>query len=223
MDKLKIGIALYHDNCEKYPAEWIRFCVNSLSSQSVFFDKHFPHEIKFYALNYAAQPTYMLQADPIFGDAFKPVYRFSQQRNYADAMNYVYSWIFESCDIAVNVNIDDYYHYDRLRLLLSELPAYDIVSSNYIMIDETGKSLRRTDFAWLDVAAELERGNNIVSNPCHILKKKLFEKLKFDGNLVPVEDLYYWQQCVRAGFKIKIVPEFLHYYRVHAEQSGNKK
>jgi hypothetical protein len=152
----------------------------------------------------------------------KENYRHYPLKNYAAAMNYVYQWAFEECDVVANVNVDDYYHPYRFSRLIEILDAgADIASSNYCLVDETGNEIRRTDFAELSVAAELSRGNNIISNPCHMMKKHVFERLKFDADLVPKEDLEYWRQCLAAGFTIKIAPEHLHYYRIHANQSGN--
>lgn len=205
-----IGIAIYHSNVRQYPRSWITQCLQSLYKQAALSG----WEYILYELNYGQEPGQLSEFS---------IYRHVTQSNYAAAMNFIYQWIFKKCDAVANVNIDDWYAEDRLVLQLPFLNEYDIVSCNYFVTNEFGEVVRATDFAEMDVAAELMKGNNIVSNPGHIMKKEVFEKIKFDPRLVPAEDLRYWQDCIRAGFKIKILPECLHYRREHPMQEGNKK
>ncbi len=217
---MKIGIAIYHDNCKNYPRQWIKQCLDSIKAQTIFKDAGY--SVSIYRLYYGYEPQQIhigLRPNPsalYYGYMPRPCI------NYAAAMNAIYGWIFQTCDVAVNVNVDDYYDPQRIEILMEELElGADIASSNYILVDESGKEIRRTRYDTLDVAEELADCSNIVSNPCHIMKRRVFEQLKFNPALVPVEDLDYWQRCVSAGFKIKIVPEYLHYYRIHKNQSGN--
>jgi hypothetical protein len=212
---MKVGIALYHQDSHKlYPRAWIDQCIESMVAQ----ESRAGYEYIFYELNYGlTHYAYHVHWR-------SPNFRHHPLGNYADAMNYIYEWIFEKCDIACNVNIDDYYDTRRIRLLAETLEeGADVASSDYAMfLHDTGVIHSRTKFCNYDVAVELARDNNIVSNPGHMMKKHVFEKLKFDPTLVPREDLAYWKQCVAAGFKIVIRPEYLHYYRIHPNQSGNR-
>lgn len=229
---MKIGIAVYYSNPLQYPSWWVGRCRDSLLDQT-FGNTCNSDTLVFYELNYGESAKQRLVwTRPLPGDV--PVvlsYRHKPLKNYAAAMNEIYSWMLEdpSIEVFANVNIDDYYSVNRLWQLswwlwhgVDGTGGYDIASSNYIIIDEYGIEKRRTDFASLDVEKELLAGNNIVSNPCHIMKRKVFETLKFNPNLVPREDLAYWQACVKAGFKIKIDPGYLHYRREHEGQEGNR-
>lgn len=205
---MKLGIALYHSNIDQYPKSWVRECVNSLYMQT-------SQDFTIYELNYGSSHRITNEKK----------YRYKELPSYVEAMNEIYEWIFEDCDLVANVNVDDYYAHGRIALevpLLQWPHNFDIVSCNYYITGEDGIVKRRTDFARLDVEKELLRGNNIVSNPGHIMKKAVFQKLKFDPALRPVEDLAYWQECIRAGFKIKIIPQAVHYRREHKMQEGNK-
>lgn len=227
---MKVGIAIYHDNCEKYPSHWIQRCMDSIITQTAF-KKRCDTFFGLWMLNYAAslkmdESTLYVIVDRgrLLSNVMLMPYRKQYLANYATAMNYLYDLILlkTGCDVVVNVNIDDFYAPDRIELLLQEIErGTDIVSSNYVLVDENEREIRRTDFAKLDVSAELRAGNNIISNPGHAMTRKVFEQLKFKPELVPREDLEYWNRCIDAGFSIKILPEHLHYYRIHANQSGN--
>jgi hypothetical protein len=212
---MKVGIVVYHKDASKYPLSWLHQCRDSLTDNVINCSKlQLPVNFEYYELNYG-------EGGRAFGFS-RHNYRHSPLKNYAAAMNYIYKWAFEECDVVANVNVDDYYREDRFNKLLALLETgADIASSNYCLVDDVGDEIRRTDFAGLDIAAELARGNNIISNPCHMMKKRVFDRLKFNPELVPKEDLEYWRQCLSAGFTIKIAPEHLHYYRIHPNQSGN--
>jgi hypothetical protein len=219
---MKIGIAIYHSQAQRYPQRWKNKCINSLIhniAQLAWDDNPY-----FYELDYGDTPQ-RFHTNTITGFVnLGPRYRRKKLANYAEAMNEIYSWIFEECDVVCNANIDDYYAPDRILKLVETLNAgADVASSNYIMVDENDMPIAKTDYAELNLANELARDNNIVSNPGHMMKKQVFEKLKFDPSLVPREDLQYWKDCLGAGFKIVIRPEHLHYYRIHPGQSGNQK
>src|SRR5580704_2034147 len=156
----KVGIAFYHSNLAQYPKRWIDKCISSVlgGMRDPYIDYNY------YELSYGAEAERVLLFNP-------ERYRHEHLPNYAAAMNEIYGRIFaDGCDVAANVNIDDYYHRWRIGTLLETLKAgADIASSNYILVDENDAEIRRTDFAGLDVAAELARDNNIVSNPCHVM------------------------------------------------------
>lgn len=219
---MKIGIAIYHANAQNiYPREWMDKCVDSMSVGAMGYTldslkKKFKCDsIQFYELNYGNDNFSVLGIRN---------FRSLQLENYAEAMNEIYSWIFETCDVVFNTNLDDWYSSSRIECSLKAFDeGYDIVSSNYLIMNSEGSVIRSTDFATLDIYDELCKGNNIVSNPGHAMKKHVFEKLKFDPSLVPREDMAYWKKCIEAGFTIKIRPEYLHYYRQHPNQSGNQK
>jgi hypothetical protein len=210
-----LGIAIYHSNVQDYPSEWLRKCLGSLYLQ----EPTNGWEYLFFELNYGPTNRNLL------GLCSNAVFFRSRELNYAAAMNYIYQHIIDArCDAIANVNIDDWYALDRFKNLLPQLDqGFDIVSSNYIITDENGREKRRTDFADLNVSKELMAGNNIISNPCHIMRKEVFKTIQFKPDLVPVEDLVYWQDCLKAGFKIRVLANYLHWRREHPGQEGNKK
>lgn len=217
---MKIGIAIYHSELQRYPQRWVDKCIDSLISGIA--NTSFHHEMPFYELDYGDTPQRVSCRTILNFKDLGPRYRRKKLANYAEAMNEIYSWIFEECDAVLNVNIDDYYAPDRIARLVESLNAgADVASSNYALVNEDDVIIRQTQFAYLNVADELAKDNNIVSNPGHMMKKHVFEKLKFDPSLVPREDLQYWKDCLAAGFKIVIHRNYLHYYRIHPGQSGN--
>src|ERR1700733_11149510 len=126
---MKVGVAFYYKNIEQYPTSWINKCLDSIRNQTY---KNF----ETFELNYgsAGQDIYNFNVGLAHHSRIQPL------TNYAEAMNEIYAWIFETCDVAVNVNIDDYYDKRRIDLLLKSLYAgADIASSNYFRIDESGK------------------------------------------------------------------------------------
>lgn len=222
---MKLGIAVYHKNIHVYQSEWITKCMESIMHNCSKCHQYGGNDfaIVLFELDYGGGPN-----AAFFKGYDEQFYRHISQShalpNYAAAMNYVYDKLFfeYDCDVVANINVDDYYNANRFIFLLDSLEIRaDIASSNYILIGEQGQEIRRTDFTGLDVETELARGNNIVSNPCHMMKRRVFEKLQFNPDLVPVEDLEYWQRCLKEKFRIFIAPEYLHYYRVHPKQSGN--
>lgn len=211
---MKIGVAFYLKNIDRYPVDWVNQCFESIENQTY-------QDFNVYILNYGEESD--------FGFKYKvPVsfvtdhncdYFQKPLNNYADAMNHIYERIFETCDVAVNTNIDDYYSPNRIELLLQDLHnGADIASSNYYFLSQSGQITHSPRFDQKNVYEQLKRGLNPVSNPCHIMRKRVFEQLKFDSNLVPIEDMDYWKKAIEAGFKIHINPEYLHYYRWHPGQ-----
>lgn len=215
---MKLGIAIYHKDIHRYRPEWIDQCFKSLLENVWMLVTHTPTEIKAFELNYGESGGKAHILSPLAHNQVPLV-------NYAAAMNYCYDTLFSiyQCDVVANVNLDDYYSPYRFRVLLPFITDLecDIVSSNYILVNENGEEIRRTDFGHLHIYKELRGGNNIVSNPCHLMKRRVFDALQFDPDLVPKEDLAYWIRCIDAGFRICISEDYLHYYRIHPHQSGN--
>ncbi len=205
---MKVGVAIYYKNIEQYPERWIKKCIDSIYNQT-YKDYHI------YKLDYGQELS-----DIDFVDKHRLIADWKPLPNYAAAMNYIYSWIFETCDVAVNVNIDDFYDPRRIELLLKQIESgVDVASSNYHIIDVEDNIIFSTNWHKDNIYKTLKSGINPVSNPAHVMHKRVFEKLQFDPSLVPYEDMDYWKKVIKAGFKIKIVPEYLHYYRMHSRQA----
>jgi hypothetical protein len=215
----KIGIAIYHANLGRYPKAWLDQFRESLLDQQMQSGR----EYIVYELAYGPDREFL---------KIPGLNRYTWHvgcENYAAAMNEVYETAFRpglpatGCDAIVNTNVDDLYTPNRIRLLTETLEeGAHIASSDYAMVNEQGDFIRRTNFADLNIAEELQRDNNIVSNPGHMMRREVFEAHRFDPRLVPIEDLAYWKKSIELGFTIVIRPEVLHYYRIHPGQEGNK-
>ncbi len=206
----KIGIAFYYKDLGQYPAAWVYKCIESIFLQT---EKTY----KIYVLDYGENKSLWTSFDMDF-------YRHKPLQNYAVAMNEIYAWIFQDCDVVVNTNIDDYYAPNRIEILLEELrKGADIASANFHVIDENNRVTWSSNYENKDILQELKNGFNPVSNPCHIMKKRVFEKLQFNPSLVPAEDMEFWIRALESGFKIVVRPEHLHYYRMHPGQETRRQ
>ncbi len=65
-------------------------------------------------------------------------------------------------------------------------------------------------------------GTNAIIAACSVMiRKKVFEKCKFDENLRNIEDYDMWYQIIGKGFKIKSLNEPFYYYRIHENQKSS--
>ena len=206
---MKYAVVIYHKNVNSYPRQWIDKCVESLEFQT-------DQDFEVFELEYGNA----LSHHSILQSKFegRKHYHNVEFSNHADAMNYIYSKAFLLCDVVFNVNIDDYYSVQRISQQKKWLEFYDIVSSDYrqVINEEEGNT---EHLAAHDINM-LFNNLNVVSNPCHAMHKRVFEKQKFNPELIPREDLEYWKQAVQNDFKIGIIPSVLHYYRIHGTQVG---
>lgn len=214
----KIGVAFYYKDLTQYPAAWVNKCVESILAQT-----HKNFEI--YILDYGEKPSLFPLAFFNRNPAWLPFdFLHKPLLNYAAAMNEIYQRIFRDCDVAVNTNIDDYYATNRIELLTESLRSgADIATSNYHIVDENNNITASLDYAKKDVALQFKQGGNPVSNPCTLIKKRVFEKMQFNPALVPIEDLDFWIRALDFGFKIVIRPEYLHFYRMHKGQETRRQ
>ena len=209
---LKIGVAFYYKNIDQYPPPWINKCIESMRQQTY-------NDFDVYVLNYGERDDHSF--DFTMGNNL--YYLHKPLGNYADAMNFVYSKIFETCDVSVNTNIDDFYSVRRIEALLQNLKdGADIASSNFRVIDEYSNVTYSPSFNNVNIYGMLCKGLNPVSNPCHLMKKAVFDKLQFDSTLVPVEDMDFWKKAIESGFKIAVNKRYLHYYRMHPKQATHQ-
>ena len=207
---MNYALVIYHKNVEKYPKEWIDRFILSLEDQT-------DQDFEVFELNYGGKTNSILEGK--FIDRKK--FYYNKFKDHADAMNYIYNIAFQNNDIVFNTNCDDYYSPKRISIQKKWLEKYDIVSSNYVKMMDDGQQhiLKLSEFK----LSELFEGHNIISNPCHAMHRKVFEKQKFDGSLIPFEDLEYWKLALKNNFSIGIVPEELHFYRVYESQIGKTK
>jgi hypothetical protein len=209
---MKTGVAFYYKNIEQYNPAWVNKCIESMRSQT-----HKDFDV--YVLNYGEHEkhNFNFKIGNRYHFLHKPLV------NHAAAINEIYSWIFETCDVAVNTNIDDYYSKARLEFLLRDLEnGADIASCNMHIVDEKNIIRYSPVYSSMNIYGQLKNGFNPISNPAHVMKKRVFQQLKFDTSLMLASDMDYWKRALAAGFKIVINTRFMHYYRFHQGQATHK-
>ncbi len=208
---MKVGVAIYYSNIQRYPERWVKKCLDSVYNQT-YKDYHI------YKLDYGQKLS-----DTDFVDKHRLIADWKPLPTGADAMNYINEWIFQTCDVSATVHIDDYYHPLRFELLLEEIQkGADIASSNYYHIDPYDNIIYKSRFRrGRSIISYLRAGYNPVSCPCHIMHKRVFDSgLRFNPSARPA-DMDFWIRSIEAGFKISIRKEYLHYYRRHPLQGSN--
>jgi len=65
-----------------------------------------------------------------------------------------------------------------------------------------------------------EETYGIIAGCSVMIRRKVFDKCKFDENLRNIEDYDLWYQIIGKGFKIKHVYKNFYYYRIHEGQKS---
>ena len=123
----------------------------------------------------------------------KGVFFNEKMKNYAEAMNFILDRSFLECDIVFNVNLDDYYDYRRFEIQSSKiLEGYDIVSSNFVYIEERDSkdeiTLYKNITSKTPIIQNFIIGNNVVSHPCVCYSSNFWRSNRYNAELVPEED-----------------------------------
>lgn len=201
---MKTGVVLYHANLSQYNPEWIKQCTESISNQTY-------KDYSVYELNYSDKKQ-IWQGSHFFS---------LKMKNNGYAQNFIIDRAFEDgCEFVFVTNIDDYYHPKRFEKQL-EYKDYDIISSDFVYI-QNGQITRQMIMSGKDIEKSFERGDNIIANPSVCLRKRFWAENKYNAELVPEEDFDLWKRAIKAGYKFKIIPEVLLYYRIHENQVSRK-
>jgi glycosyltransferase involved in cell wall biosynthesis len=108
---------------------------------------------------------------------------------------------------------DNFYAPNAIEIMVNFLEKnhdVDFVYSNYYLVDETGKILKkkRTSHPKL-----LDLYNCI--GPCFLYRRKIYETIgEYNSCYTLVEDYEYWLR-IRERYKMKKINDFLYYYRIH--------
>jgi glycosyltransferase involved in cell wall biosynthesis len=95
--------------------------------------------------------------------------------------------------------------------------TYDIVYSDFDLIDDNGIVLKRRNFSEPEY---LINGNCVGAS--FLYKRDVFEALKgYEENLFLVEDYDFWLRAL-IKFKFKYIPESLYFYRSHDESLSSQ-
>lgn len=195
------AIIAYHKNIEKiYPAKWIEQFRLSIVSQT--------EKCKIYECEYGGG------TNRIFEDSQwdNTIYV-----NFVACMNAMITKAFdEGAEYVFNTNVDDYYSVTRVqRQLLFLNMGFDLVSSNFSLVDGDGKTTHEHKFSGMNIAREITRGHNIIGHPVVAYSRKFWEHNRYDPNEIPAEDLKLWQRAINNGSRFCIIPDNLLSHRIH--------
>jgi hypothetical protein len=213
---MKKGVILYHSNIKNiYKERWVKKSIESMINQS-------DSDLHFYEINYGKENYSLLDNYNI-----RKKFWFKHMDNHAEAMNFILDEAFlDQCDIVFNVNLDDYYHKDRVKIQSKEIKDgnYDLVSSDFCYIkedeNETDEIFHQMHIARYaeSIKENLLANHNVIAHPCVCYNKKFWFNNRYDTSRIPEEDLDLWKRSVVNGYRIKIVPDVLLYYRIHETQ-----
>ena len=197
---MKVAVVLFHKNIHRYPEQWVQQCVDSIKAQTY-------KDFQVFELDYGA--------------GMNQVYKGSQSlnivmNNHAEALNYLLEYVFSlGYDCAFNVNIDDYYAPDRFaRQIKYIVQGYDIVSSNFHIVNENNEIIHSQQMHDRDMREEAAKGTNIIAHPVICYSKNF--KGKLIPEQIPSDDFELWKRCYGENqYKFIILPEYLLYYRSH--------
>lgn len=207
---IKVSAIIYHKDVLKiYDEKWIEDCINSLKNQNF-------QEFTVYELNYGSDDLNICEK---YGIKNKFKYFKKKFENHGDAINFLLAQnIKDGVDVVFNNNVDDYSHHDRFKIQLEKInEGYDIVSSNFQIINEIGEIEKQMILSNLDIKEEIKNEHNIICHPSVCYSRNFIRKNLYDGEEIPKEDLLLWKRTV-SNFKFFICPEMLIYYRQHKNQ-----
>lgn len=200
---IKVACIIFHKNTSRYPAQWVEKCINSIKNQTF---KNFT----VFEVDYGNSNTQIYE-----GSIFESL----ELKNHAVAHNYLLDKVFGlGYDIAMNVNLDDFYDVKRFELQVAKIKeGYELVSSNFYVIDERENVVKTNVFHNLNFFEEAEKGHNIIAHPSCCYSKKFWDNCtKLIDTEIPRDDFELWKRTfIKGENKFCILPEFLLYYRVH--------
>lgn len=126
-------------------------------------------------------------------------------------------------EFLVRMDPDDISPANRIEKLLSEQMSgdYDIVSSDYSLIDENGRSIKKRGFSLLRTPKGIEYTaifNSPIPHSPSLIKKKIFNYSTYDQSFKAAEDYRLWTVLfLNKKIKVKILPEMLYEYRMNSE------
>lgn len=212
---MKVGVVFYHKNITHiYPKKWIEECVNSILSQTY-------QDFVIYELNYGDDDFRICKEFDI--DREYHYYKKSFD-NHAQAMNFILNKsIKDGCDVVFNTNMDDNFTSDRFESQLEYVKkGYDIISSNFVYINEDGLEIREMDFSKINIVENLERDHNVIAHPVVCYSRKFLEENLYVPEEIPREDLLLWKRTVNK-YSFYICDKILLKYRIHKSQVSRKR
>lgn len=224
-------LILFHKNLYKiYKKKWINKCLKSLEDQT--FQKFDIFEINYGNDDFSLKEKFSKN----FLNNKKYEFVSKELKSHSHAMNFIINYGINSKDNNYThigmVHMDDYYNKDRLKIQMHYLQKYkyDLISNNIQYINHNGSFDKKiylhnknckTDDEWID--KNFKKGNNVIAHPSVIFTTNFFKKVGPYPHTVPREDFDLWINGRKLGMKMKILEDFLLYYRIHNNQSCSKK
>jgi hypothetical protein len=163
-------------------------------------------------------------------------YKFFNQKfnNYVDAINFLlkkgfYEFNYKNLFI---VNLDDIYHNNRLNELKNHFNDYDIISSNYYILEDNNKIRKREiisenyDINYnLDniIRYKIRNNERIIDISGVIINKNVIDSCGYlDYNYKHYSHFILWKKACKKGLKFFISNKYLLYYRLNKNKNKNK-
>jgi hypothetical protein len=206
----RVAIISYHSNIESiYADKWIEEYKQSILGQTL--------EADIIEMNYGGGGYF------VFGQLATQK-RSATLPSFVDAMNTLITMCFEAgYDYVLNSNADDSYHKDWAAKTVRYLEhGFDIVSSNFALINERSEEIKRHQFHNLNIKSEILKGHNIICHPSVGYSKKFWEGNRYDPNEIPFEDLKLWQRSI-GKYQFIILEDCLCFHRTHSNAVSYSK
>ena len=238
---VQLLVILFHKKIHSiYPDKWIRKCLLSMVGQTFT-----AFDIFECAYDTAKEPSVrrLIQSD-LATSPWKHewIYTHHPCVNHADAMNvcidYAASHISSTGHpyLAIaNVNLDDYYHHERLEKQWNALiNGADLISSFFYHVMDCPPSPDsptchdqvvykvNPDIGSRHELVERMKDENVIAHPVVMMNLSVWRKhprLYYQPNELPREDYLLWQRMLEhPDIHVVILPEYLLYYRRHRQQ-----
>lgn len=207
---MKAAAIVYHKNIKSiYKEEWIEKSFGSILNQTY-------KDFSIYELNYGNDDLKLYRE---FVNNKKYHYYQIEMQNHVEAMNFLIDeCLKDGCDIVFNNNLDDINHKNRFKIQAKFIEnGFDIVSSNFIHIDDVGIEVRKMKFDSVDIQYEFNKGNNVICHPSVCYSKNFLLKNRYNPTEIPQEDFLLWKKTLK-NYKFHICSDYLLNYRLHSNQ-----
>ena len=234
----KSAVIFFHKNIDSICCpKWITDCVNSVMTQSY-------QDFDIFEIDYGATNHSVVDHRHVNGNGKKYFYYSEELHDHSQAMMFLLNKCFSmGYDVVFNTNMDDIYHPDRFQKQLAEVDnGNQLISSYWYYINEENEIVNHIDqnilFAKyphhddypLDIIlSELDNDMNVINHSNVCFTRSFWESFDKYGNRLryrddrPYEDLTLWRRAAENGIKMKIIPEYLIYYRIHSKSIGSDK
>lgn len=205
---IKSAVIIFHKNVDKYPSEWIKKCISSIKNQSY-------KKFKVFEIDYGGTNKQIYDGSD---------YESIQLKDHAIAHNYLLDKVFDlGYDCAFNTNIDDMYAINRIEKQLQYIKSgYDVISSNFHMINENNSIIGKTNrFEQRSIELEARRNHNILAHPVICYSRNFWSTCtKLRNEEIPKDDFELWKRSF-GKYKFIILREYLLFYRIHKHKVSN--